>query len=148
MSPVNLVTFDAESLVRVWVRAVPGLVGPSSPLIGVHLVDDARSPQRGAIASLRVGSPRTVDLLGDHAVINWEVKAGGAETGSKAGAHAGAVALAAALRGVEESGPVLVTDRGVTGQLWVDEVTGPTWVGAPGGQATYRVDSQVTILTA
>ncbi len=139
-------TFDVERLAQTWAKEFPGLVGTSAPLIGVHLVDDARSPQRGAIASLAARGTRVVDMegLGDSARISWEVKAVGGSTGAKNEAKRGANALASALRTLVGT-PVIVTSPGPDGETArlsnAENVNGPTWVGSPGGQATYRVDA-------
>lgn len=140
-------TFDAKRLAQTWAKQYPGLVGRDAPLMGVFLTKDARSPQRGAIASLSVSGSREVDMegLGDRPRITFEVKAIGGEAGAEAQAERGARALAIALRTLDGSYSPLVTSPtpySETAKLsHTERVNGPTDMGSPGGEATYRVDA-------
>ena len=139
-------TFDVERLAQTWAKQYPDLVGKGKPLLNVLLTEDARSPQVGAICTLSVGTGRTVDMqgLGDSAPISWEIRAIGGEDGAKAQAQRGANALASALRTLDGNA-VIVTSPGPDGETaklsHAERVNGPTWMGSPSGQATYRVDA-------
>lgn len=140
------VTFDVERLTQTWAKAYPDLVGKGKPLTGVHLTEDARSPQSGAICSLSVTGTREVDMqgLGDSGRISFEVRAIGGEDGAKAQAKRGANALASALRTLDGNAAI-VTSPGADGETaklsHAANVNGPVWMGSPSGQATYRVDA-------
>lgn len=139
---LNGPTFDAEALVMAWAKAIPGLIGRDAPLIGLFLTDDVRSPQRGVVASLRVtASEVDMEGLGHTARISFEFKAPSGDNGGRRLAFKGARALLAEVRNLVGD-PVLVTAGDETAKLRnAQSVQGPTWVGAPGGQATYRGDA-------
>lgn len=139
---MNGVTFDAEGLTAAWARSVPGLIGRDAPILGLHLSDDIRSPQRGVVASLRVGAS-SVDIegLGHSAPIVFEFRANGGERGARAQAYRGAAALVTAARALTGP-PVVVTSGPETARLsHAHTVVGPTWMGTPSGEATYRAEA-------
>jgi hypothetical protein len=135
-------TFDAEALTMAWAKALPGLIGGGGPLVALVLTDDARSSQKGVIASLRVVSSE-VDMegLGHSARIAFEFKAPNGDNGGRRQAYRAAKALLVEVRNLVGD-PVLVSTVEETAKLaHAHTVQGPTWVGSPGGQATYRGDA-------
>lgn len=136
------VTFDVEGLVMAWAKAIPDLIGRDGPLISLVLTDDARSSQRGVVASLRVG-PSEVDMegLGHSARMSFEFRAVGGDNGARRQCFRGAQAFMVQVRNLVGD-PVLVTAGDETAKLsHAHTVNGPTWVGSPNGQATYRGDA-------
>lgn len=137
-------TVDAEGLALAWVKAYPGLVGVGMPLIGMHLTDDARSPGKGVIGSLAVTGLREVDMegLGDSARLSFKVEGIGGESSGKRQTERAARALANAVRTLTGVPVVVSTPDGETARIsHAHTVYGPTWLGAPAGRPTYRVDA-------
>jgi hypothetical protein len=135
------ITFDAEGVVLTWVRAVPGLVGRNLPLIGIHL-SEPRSPQAGAMATLRVSSA-DVDQegLGHSAGVLFEVRANGGQDGARRESMRGARALAVAVRKLTGQPALVVTSEGTVKISHAHSVQGPLYSGQVGGETVYRVSA-------
>lgn len=137
-------TFDVEGLTLAWAKAVPGLIGRTAPVLALLLTEDVRSPGRGVIGTLSARGARDVDMegLGDSARLSFEFRAIGVEGGAKQQCERGARAFASALRGLDGNAVVVTSGAGDVAKLsHAANVNGPTWVGSPSGQATYRVDA-------
>lgn len=136
---------DVAGAVRVYCNTYPGLTGAGNPLAsGVHL-GRVRSPAKGAVASLRVLTPRELTDISDDARVSFAVTAVGSERGARETAEYAARALARALLQLANDGPVDVTTRrGETVRLLVaGDVAGPSEGGDLGGEFTMLVDATV-----
>ncbi|GAB3250943.1 hypothetical protein [Kineosporia babensis] len=135
------ITFDAEGVVLSWARSLPGLIGKGRPLVGVHL-SEVRSPQMGAMATLRVSNADVdQDGLGHSAPITFEVRANGGQDGARREAQQGARALAVEVRKLTGQPVIVQTHEGSVKIRCAHTVQGPLFSGQIGGETAYRMSA-------
>lgn len=141
MTP-QIATVDVEGAVRAYLTAYPGLTGAGNPLAGgVHFKRD-RSPNRGAVATMEVIPPVTVDDTTHTARVAFAVRAVGSEDGARYQALTACRRLAEAVLALSGSSVVVTTGMGEQVRLIVaGDSAGPTFAGDQGGEVTYSFDA-------